>query len=80
MRTRIPQVIMTSNADEAAKAAWFAKRGPSAVRAAHLAKQGQQAAAPAGPAAPGAWAPSWGTNMIAMADMCNDGMECVLEH
>ena len=71
---------MTSNADEAAKAAWFAKRGPSAVRAAHLAKQGQQAAAPAGPAAPGAWAPSWGTNMIAMADMCNDGMECVLEH
>ena len=72
---------MTSNADEAAaKAAWFAKRGPSAVRAAHLAKQGQQAAAPAGAAAPGAWAPSWGADMIAMADMCNGGMECVLEH
>ena len=72
---------MTSNADEAAaKAAWFAKRGPSAVRAARLAKQGQQAAAPAGPAAPGAWAPSWGTDMIAMTDMCNGGMECVLEH
>jgi len=72
---------MTSNADEAAaKAAWFAKRGPSAVRAAHLAKQGQQAAEPARPAAPGAWTPSWGTSMIAMADMCNGGMECVLEH
>ena len=72
---------MTSNADEAAaKAAWFAKRGPSAVRAAHLAKQGQQAAAPAGLAASGASAPSWGTGMIAMADMCNGGMECVLEH
>ena len=71
---------MTSNADEAAKAAWFAKRGPSAVRAAHLAKQGQQAAAPAGPAASGASAPSWGTGMIAMAGMCNGGMECVLEH
>ena len=72
---------MTSNADEAAaKAAWFAKRGPSAVRAAHLAKQGQQAAAPAKPAAPGAWTPSWGTGMIAMAEMCNGGMECVLEH
>ena len=72
---------MMSADEAAAKAAWFAKRGPAATRASHLAKQSQPATAPAAPAvpaapaAPGASAPSWGTGMISMAGMCNGGIE-----
>ena len=66
------QVVMMTSADEAAaKAAYFAKRQQGLIPS-DLRNQDQAATATATPSTP---APSWGTDVLSMAGMCNGGVE-----